>query len=122
MSTLQELLSLGLVPIGSDDSVFGKIEAASAALVEKLKENRSLLIPATLIALDHDIHEDAPPLPLVEKLLIEEWRTLRNTHVNRPRELLRSITIDALAEAIKVASGHTPIAVALWISPVGSAF
>ena len=111
MSTLQELLNLGLVPIGPDDSVFGKIKAASSAFAEKLKENPSLLIPATFIALARDLHEDAPPFPLVEELLIEEWNTLRNTHVNRPRELLRSIIIDALSEAI---GSTTEAAAAVW--------
>ena len=37
---------------------------------------------------------------LVEELVLAEWKTLRNTHVNRPRELLRSIIIDALAAAV----------------------
>ena len=99
MSALQELLNLGLVRIGPDDSIFERIKATSSAFVQKLREEPSLLIPATLIALDGDVHEEAPLFALIEELLIQEWNTLRNTHVNRPRELLRSIIIDALSEA-----------------------
>ena len=111
MSTLQELLNLGLVPIGPDDSVFEKIKTASSVFVEKLRENPGLLIPSTLIALDCDVDEDALLFSLVEELLMNEWNTLRNTHVNRPRELLRSIIIDALSEAT---SASAEAAGAVW--------
>ena len=100
MSTLQELLNLGLVDIGSDDSRFDKIVAAAAALVAKIEEDPSLLIPATLIAIDSDVDEDEPLFSLVEKLVIAEWNTLKNTHVNRPRALLRSIIIDGLSTVV----------------------
>jgi hypothetical protein len=91
---LQELLNLGLVDIGSDDSRFEKMQAAGAALVEKLKAEPSLLVPATLIAIDTDVDEDEPLFSLVEELVVAEWKTMRNTHVNRPRELLRSIIVN----------------------------
>lgn len=100
MSALQELLNLGLVDIGSDDSRFEKIQSTVAAFTTKLKEEPDLLIPATFIAIDSEVDEDNALFALVEKLLIVEWRTLRNTHVNRPRELLRSIIIDALITSI----------------------
>lgn len=97
MSILQELLNLGLVDIGSDDSRFEKLTLASSALTTRIKAEPNLLIPATLISLDDDVNEQDPMFALVESLLIAEWRTMRNTHVNRPRELLRSVIIDALA-------------------------
>lgn len=100
MSNLQELLNLGLVDIGSDDSRFNKMQSASTALSARFKEEPSLLIPATLISLDEDVDEDDSVFSLVEELVIAEWKTLRNTHVNRPRELLRSIIIDALTAAV----------------------
>ena len=59
--------------------------------------NPALVIPATLIAIDRDIEEDDPLLALVDERLVNEWKTIRNTHVNRPRELLRSIIIHALS-------------------------
>src|SRR5207244_1298178 len=93
MSTLQELLNLGLVDIGADDSRFAKMEAAGTALVERLKSEPSLVIPAALIAVDHDADENDPTFVLVEDLVIDNWKTMRNTHQNRPRELLRSIII-----------------------------
>ena len=96
---LQELLNLGLVDIGSDDSRFGKMQAASAALLTRFTDSPKLMITATLIALDEDVNENAPFFELVEGLVIDEWNTLRNTHVNRPRQLLRSIAISALASA-----------------------
>ncbi len=97
MSLLQELLNLGLVDIGSDDSRFEKMQLASAALAAKFLDEPRLLIPATLISLDDSVEEHDPMFALIEELVIAQWKTLRNTHVNRPRELLRSIAIDALA-------------------------
>ena len=57
------------------------------------------MITATLVVLDENIDEDDPFFELVEGLVIDEWKTLRNTHVNRPRELLRSIAMSALFAA-----------------------
>lgn len=113
MSTLQELLNLGLVDIGSDDSRFEKMMAASSMLSAKFKEDFTLLVPATLISLDEGVDEDDPMFSLVEDLVAAEWKTLRNTHVNRPRELLRSIIVDALATAV---NGHHVSAAIVWNS------
>lgn len=96
---LQELLNLGLVDIGADDSRFAKMESASTKLTKRLEESPPLMITATLVALDENVQEDDPFFELVEGLVIDEWKTLRNTHVNRPRELLRSIVISALSGA-----------------------
>lgn len=115
MSTLQELLNFGLVEIGSDDSRFEKMQSASLALTTKFKEEPELLIPATLISLDEGVDEDDPMFSLVEDLVIAEWKTLRNTHVNRPRELLRSIIIDALSN---VTDGNPLIAGTVWNTAV----
>lgn len=101
MSVLQELLNLGLVDIGTDDSRFEKMQTAASAFATKLKEEPDLLIPSTLIAIDNEVDEDNPLFALVEDMVILEWPTLRNTHVNRPRELLRSIIIAALKAAIE---------------------
>ena len=97
MSTLQDLLNLGLLDIGSDDSRFTKMEATGEVFVKHLLSNPDLVIPATLIAIDRDADEDDPILTLVDEQLVNKWRTIRNTHVNRPRELLRSIIIHALS-------------------------
>ena len=48
---------------------------------------------------------------MVEDMLTKEWNTLRNTHVNRPCALLRSIIIDALS---KVTSSWPEAAGAVW--------
>jgi len=101
MSALQQLLNLGLVAIGSDDSRFEKIQSAATAFTAKLKENPELLIPATLIAINSEMDDENALFALVEELVLVEWRTLRNTHVNRPRELLRSVIIDALMTSIQ---------------------
>jgi hypothetical protein len=52
---------------------------------------------------------------MVEELVIAEWPTLRNTHVNRPRELLRSLIIDALATSI---SKNPKVAGVVWNTAV----
>lgn len=97
MNMLQDLLNFGLVDIGSDDSRFAKMESASAKLSKRIEESPPLLITATLVALDENVDENDAFFEMVEGLVIDEWNTLRNTHVNRPRELLRSIAISALA-------------------------
>ncbi len=112
---LQELLNLGLVDIGSEDSRFEKMEAAGAALAEKLRAEPSLLVPATLIAIDTDVDEDDPFFSLVEELVVAEWKTMRNTHVNRPRELLRSIIIHVIS---KVTEGSPEAAGVFWHSAI----
>lgn len=113
---LQELLNAGLVEIGGDDSRFAKMQSAASALAARFTQEPSLLIPATLIALDNGVDEMDPMFSLVEELVIAEWKTLRNTHVNRPRELLRSIIIDALAATIK---GKAEAAAAVWNTAAG---
>ncbi len=112
---LQKLLNLGLVEIGSDDSRFVKMQAASSALAEHFVENPTLLITATLIALDEEAAEDEPFFDLVEGLVIAEWSTLRNTHTNRPRQLLRSIAVDALAIAT---ADHAERSFVVWSTSV----
>lgn len=99
MSLLQELLNAGVVDIGSDDSRFEKMQSAASVLAARFEQEPQLLVPATLISLDNSVDENDPIFVLVEELVIAEWKTLRNTHVNRPRELLRSIIIDALSTA-----------------------
>lgn len=115
MTTLQELLNFGLMDIGSDDSRFAKMEAAGEALVHKLKTEPTLIIPATLISIDSDVGEEEQFFEVVEKLVIEQWKTMRNTHINRPRELLRAITIHALA---LVAKESPEMSSAIWQTAV----
>lgn len=111
MSTLHKLLNLGLVEIGSDDLRFEKMQSASVALAAKFEEEPSVLVPATLVALDEMTDENEPLFDLVEELVASEWKTLRNTHVNRPRVLLRSIIIDAIANS---AANNAKIAAVVW--------
>lgn len=97
MSTLQELLNLGLVDIGSDDSRLAKLQDTATSLAKHLRDNPEFVIPATLISIDREVDEDEPLLKVVDTMLVNEWKTIRNTHTDTPRELLRSIVIDALA-------------------------
>ena len=115
---LQKLLNLGLVEIGSDDSRFEKIEAAGAALMKHLRGDPALIIPATLIAIDYDADEAEPVFNLVEEHVIQQWNTMRNTHVNRPRELLRSTIIHVLS---LLAEENSEMAALIWhtvVSPL----
>ena len=111
MSTLQELLNLGLVEIGSDDSRLAKMQNAATAFVKHLSRNPELIIPATLIAIDCEASEDEPILTLVDTHLVNEWKTIRNTHTNSPRELLRSIIIQALSV---LATDKAEMAALIW--------
>ena len=115
---LQKLLNLGLVEIGSNDSRFEKIEAAGAALMAHLRGDPALIIPAALIAIDYDADEEEPVFNLVEEHVIQQWNTMRNTHVNRPRELLRSTIIHVLS---LLAEGNPKMAALIWhtvVSPL----
>lgn len=116
MSLLQELLDLGLVDIGGEDTRFAKVQSAASAFAARLKEEPALLIPSTLVALDNEVNEDDQIFTIVENLVKAEWKTLRNTHVNRPRELLRSIIIEALASAISVGPETAGV---VWNTAVG---
>lgn len=111
MSRLQELLNLGLVEIDFDDSRFDKMQSAAVALMRCFEEEPGLLIPSTLIALDEDVDANDGLFELVEGLVLAEWKTLRNRHVDRPRQLLRSIVIDALASA---ADTRVEVSAVLW--------
>ncbi len=111
MSILQELLNLGLVDIGSDDSRFEKMQSAASTLAKRFTEEPTLLIPAALVALDDDVDDDDPIFAQVEELVITEWNTLRNTHVTRPRHLLRSVVIEALASTTE---GNAEISGVVW--------
>ena len=115
MSILQALLNLGLVAIGSEDSRFAKVEAAAAALVDHLRSNPTHIIPATLIAIDREVDEDDPILTLVDEQLVNEWKTIRNTHVDKPRELLRSIILQALS---LLGTGDPAMAAIIWQTAV----
>ena len=113
MSILQELLNIGLVDIGPDDSRFEKMQTAASALAKKFKEEPGLLIPATLVSLDDSVDEDDPMFSAAEDFVLAEWKTLRNTHANRPRELLRSVIIDARAVAT---NGNPEAAGVVWFT------
>jgi len=98
---LQELLNLGLLEIGDDDTRFEKMEETAKELGEKLKATPSLLIPAASIMLDGEFKGDDSVYDLTEKIVVKNWKTLRNTHVNRPYTLLRSIIVSAVSLAAK---------------------
>jgi GTPase-associated system helical domain len=118
MTTLQKLLNLGLIDLDSDDSRFSKMEAASKEFVKKLKSKPDLIIPATLICINNDVEEKEPLFDLVESLIIKKWKTMRNTHTNQPRELLRAIITDSI---VKIAEEKPEIASIVWqtaISPL----
>lgn len=100
MAALQELLNVGLVDVGSDDTRFEKLQLAVSDLEKVLAEEPELLVTATLIALDEDVSEDEPLLVRTEALLIKHWRTMRNTHANRPRQLLRAILVEAIERRV----------------------
>lgn len=109
MSTLQQLLNLGLVDVGADDSRFEKLQASAVALAAKIQETPELLIPSTLLSLDDAIDEGDPMFALIEQLVTAEWKTLRNSHVNRPRELLRAVAIDSISSTIEGAPENAAI-------------
>ena len=116
MSILQQLLNVGLVDIGADDSRFEKMKAASESVSACLAKDPALLIAATLVAIDHDVDEADPMFGLVEELVLLQWKTMRNTHTNRPRELLRSVLLDAV---VRLTQGNPEAAGVVWCTAAG---
>lgn len=118
MSALQELLNIGLVDVGSDDARFEKLQLAVSDLEKLFTEEPQLLVTATLIAIDEDVPEDDPLLVRTEDLLIKHWHTMRNTHVNRPRQLLRAILVEALERRIHTSPEAAGVIWYTAVSPV----
>ena len=73
------------------------METAANSVAQQLRSDPQLAIPATLIAIDCEADESDPILTLADANLVHEWKTIRNTHLNTPRQLLRSIITQSLA-------------------------
>lgn len=76
MTVLQQLLNLGLMDIGSDDSRYSKMEIACDELMKKLLSEPTLIVPATLIAINCDVTEEESLFEIVENFVIEQSMSL----------------------------------------------
>ncbi len=110
---LQQFLDVGLLDVGEDDARLAQLQAAADELAEALAKMPQDLIPSTLVALDHQIDPDDPVLNQVETVVKKHWAMLRNRFKDRPREVLRSVLIEALSQA---ADSDPDIAAIVWMT------
>ena len=110
---LTQLLNVGLIEkIDGDDDRFTKMEKAAEAIAQELREQPLLLIGAILAGLDPDIPIDDPALVQAERALINEWKSMRSVHTDRPVNLLRAI----LLAACNLAADEGNNAAILWLT------
>lgn len=110
---LTQLLNVGLIEkIDGNDDRFTKMESAAVAVAQELRDQPSLLIRAILAGLDPDIPDDDPALVQAENALINEWKSMRSVHTDRPVNLLRAI----LLAACNLAADAGDNAEILWLT------
>jgi hypothetical protein len=99
---LTQLLNAGLIDkLDGNDERFTKMEKAAEAVAQQLREQPPLLIRAILAGLDPDIPADDPLLVQAEQALINEWKSMRSVHTDRPVNLLRAILLAACNLAVE---------------------
>lgn len=110
---LTDLLNAGLIDkLDGNDDRFTKMEKATEAVAQELRDQPPLLIRAILAALDPDIPADDLALVQAEQALINEWKSMRSVHTDRPVNLLRAI----LLAACKLAAEDGDNAAILWLT------
>lgn len=97
---LQQFLKQNLLDLGEDNARWKYLTDTADQVSSALLQDRSQLIPALLVALDPECPVDEPIFDLVEDQLMERWPLLRQKYIaERPRQVLRAILLQAIAEA-----------------------
>ncbi|MDV6344774.1 GTPase-associated system all-helical protein GASH [Nitrosomonas sp. Is37] len=97
---LTELLSVWHIEnINGHDERFEKIQHASEALANTLRQQPRQLVPAILSGLSPNIVAEAPAILQAEEALISEWKTVRTVFTDSPVNLLRAILLAACQQA-----------------------
>ncbi|MEI8574877.1 hypothetical protein U737_15025 [Methylomonas sp. LW13] len=112
---LTDLWNTGLIDkVDGHDDRLTKMESAAVAVAKELRGQPLLLIGAILAGLDPDIPIDDPALVQAERALINEWKSMRSVHTDRPVNLLRAI----LLAACNLAANDGNNAAILWLTAV----
>ena len=93
---LQLFLDARLFTIAEENSNYQFLTTTIPLFKKTIAKNKSKIIAATLVALDHNIPASEPMLEEVEELLKKKWPLVRNKYTDRPSTLLRAIILESL--------------------------
>lgn len=100
-SIFEILQKNGLVPsIGGNDDNYKALMAASESIAQTLLEDKTKIIPYTLIALDKNISEDEPLMEEIENEISEHWKTIRSHFQEMPIPLYQAIILQGLENLV----------------------
>ncbi len=88
----------------SDEGNIPNLQKTAKSLADKLRKKKSKIIPYTLVAIDPQIFEDDPVVAEVEKAIISNWKTFKNS-VSQTKEksttYIRAVILDSLRLLLK---------------------
>ncbi|WP_296243162.1 MULTISPECIES: GTPase-associated system all-helical protein GASH [unclassified Psychrobacter] len=112
-NVLDAMNHLGLIDkLNGDDTRFDKIVDATSLLVDELKSDESLLIPAVLASMNNGILADDTAIKLAEASLLQTWKSANTVYDDAPILIYRSMLLEACDRISKTAKGR--IAYILW--------
>jgi hypothetical protein len=101
MKVLDQFLNAGLLDIGDSDERYEYFSKAATELSKALAKTPSALISYTLVALDPEAAEDEPCFLEAEKRIQASWKTYRNAYSTAPRQILRAVLLEAIAQRVR---------------------
>lgn len=115
VNLLKDLLEIGLIDIGYDDSLFTKIEESVEDLANIFLQNPQHIIQATITSLDSKAPASEPVFVIAKNVISEKWPTFSNKFRDDPRTILRLVIFCALHRAsIK----NNQIKAIVWLTAV----
>jgi len=93
---LQSCLKIGLFDIGDSDDRLKWLQQSIEELQIKFKEDYALLPSYSLVAIDPNITDKEPILAETETIITTYWKALRGKYPDMPRNIIRSVILNAL--------------------------
>lgn len=113
---LDGINSIGLIEkLDGIDKRFEDMVEATTLLVEKLKEDESLLIAFVLTSINQTPNSDDTVIEIADECFRDVWKSARSIYIDTPFLLYRSMLLDACQQ---VASNNQRYAYILWNSIV----
>lgn len=108
----------GLLPsIGGSDDIYQKLKKSAEDISTDLAQNKSKIIPYTLVAFDNLVQETEPILEEVAINITNNWQMLHSQFSEIPIALYRAVMLQAL-ENLVVAKPAENYAAIIWWSIV----
>lgn len=109
---LDGINSIGLIKkLDGIDKRFEDMVEATALLVDRLKEDESLLIAFILTSINQIPNSDDTAIEIADECFTEVWRSARSIYIDTPFLLYRSMLLDSCQQ---VASDNQRYAYILW--------